>query len=127
MVVLVVGLVSLTVTVDPLTAVTDPEAAANDPPPNPPDPAGREPVPGVKPCVPPPGGVPPPGPPPNPPLHAPAAGWETDTVVAVTGPPNRLDAEVVPVVGVPNAEMHDPTVTADAVVVVICRKVVAEV
>jgi hypothetical protein len=123
---LVVGLVSLTDTVDPLRAVTDPDAAAKEPPakrppPNPPLPAGREPVPGV-----PPGGVPPPDRP-KPPLHVPATGWETETVVAVTGPPNRLAVDVEPEVGVPNAEMHEPTVTAETVVGVIWRNVVAEV
>jgi hypothetical protein len=127
---LVEGLSSLTVTVEPLTAVTDPDAAANDPlpnlePPNPPAPAGREPEPGVKVCVPPPGGVPPPGRPPNPPVHDPETGWETDTVVAVTGPPNRLDVGVDPVVGLPKAEMHEPTVTAADDVEVICRNMVA--
>jgi hypothetical protein len=127
---LLVGLVSLTDTVDPLTAVTDPDAAAKEPPavrppPNPPLPAGREPVPGVNVRVPP-GGVPPPGRP-KPPLHVPATGWEIETVVAVTGPPNRLAVDVEPEVGVPNAEMHEPTVTAETVVGVIWRNVVAEV
>jgi len=126
---LVVGLVSLTDTVDPFTAVTDPDAAAKEPPANrpPPNPlpAGREPVPGVNVPVPP-GGVPPLGRP-KPPLHVPATGWETDTVAAVTGPPNRLAVDVEPEVGVPNAEMHEPTVTAETVAVVIWRNVVAEV
>jgi hypothetical protein len=54
-------------------------------------------------------------------------GWETDTVVAVTGPPKRLDVDVDPAVGVPKAEIHDPTVTVAAVVVVIWWNVVAEV
>jgi hypothetical protein len=127
--VLVVGLVSLTVTVEPLTAVTDPEAAANEPPPNPPAPAGREPDPGVNECVPPPGGVPPPVRPPNPPVHAPATGWETEIVVAVTGPPKRLVVEEVEaaVVGLPKAEMHDPTVTADVELATVWLNVVAEV
>ena len=116
------GLVSLTVTADPSTAVTDPVAAANEPPPNPPAPAGREPEPGV--CVPPPGAVPPPGRPPSPPVHAPSTGWDTDTVVAVTGPPNRFALEDEPEVGVPKAEMHDPTATADCAVEVIWLKVV---
>lgn len=131
---LVVGLVSLNVTADPLTEVTDPEAAPKDPPRNPPAPVGREPEPGVNGRDPPSGGVPPPGRPPkppvrppNPPVHDPLTGWETDTVVAVTGPPNRLVFGVEPDVGVPKAETHDPTVTAEAVAVVICWKVVDDV
>ena len=124
---LVVGLVSLTVTAVPLTAVTSPEAAPNEPPPNPPAPAGREPVPGVNGRVPPVVPVPPPGRPPNPVVHDPETGCEIDTVVAVTGPPKRLAVDVEPDVGFPKAEMHDPTATVDAVVVVIWRNVVAEV
>lgn len=122
---LVDGLVSLTVTVEPLTAVTAPEAAANDPPPNRPAPAGRDPVPGVKGRDPPPGGVPPPGRAPKPPVHAPDTGWDTDTVVAVTGPPNRLEDEVEAVVGLPKAETHEPTVTDDTGADVIWWNVVA--
>jgi hypothetical protein len=126
-VLLVVGLVSLMVTAVPFTAVTDPDAAPNEPPPNPPAPAGRDPEGGVNGREPPPGVVPPPGRPPNPVVHVPETGWETETVVAVTGPPKRLAVDVDPEVGVPKAEMHDPTVTVAAVVVEICRNVVAEV
>lgn len=134
---LVDGSVSLTVTVDPVTAVTDPDAAANEPLPKRPAPAGRDPEPGVpEPGVPepgvngrppPPGAVPPPGRPPNPPEQDPATGWDTDTVVAVTGLSNGFVADVEASVGLPNAEMHVPTVTDDADVVVICRNVVADV
>jgi hypothetical protein len=59
-------------------------------------------------------------------VQAPLTGWLTETVVAVIGSPNG-EAVDDAVVGLPNAEMHDPTVTADAVVVVICRIVVEEV
>jgi hypothetical protein len=124
---LVTGLDSLTVTVDPLTAVTAPDAAANEPPANRPAPAGRDPVPGVNGRVPPPGKVPPPGRAPKPAVQDPDTGWEMDTVVAVTGPPKRFEVDVDAVVGLPNAEMHDPTVTADAEVDVIWRKLVADV
>ena len=73
----------------------------------------------------PPGAVPP-APPPKPPARppkpprsqAPDTGWETDTVVAVMGSPKGDDVLAVEV-GLPKAEMHDPTVTADALVVVI--------
>jgi hypothetical protein len=123
---LVDGLVSVMVTANPFTDVTEPDAAPNDPPANLPAPAGREPAPGVEGRVPPPGGFPPPGRPPKPTEHAPETGWDTDTVVAVTGPPNLLVPEVEPDVGLPKAEMQEPTVTADAVVAVVCWKVVAE-
>lgn len=124
---LVCGSVSLTVTTDPDTAVTWPEAAPKPPaakapvwcgkvpppgvvPPSPPKPPGREP----------PGRVPlnPPKPPPTPRLQAPETGWLTETVVAVIGPPNGV-ADDVPDVGLPKAEMHEPTVTAAAVVSVV--------
>jgi hypothetical protein len=59
-------------------------------------------------------------------VQAPATGWEIDTVVAVTGPPNRLALDVEPDVGVPKAEMHDPTATADAVVGVTWLKLVVD-
>ena len=124
---LVEGLVSVMVTANPLTEVTAPDAAPNDPPANPPAPAGREPAPGVGVRVPAPGGFPPPGRPPKPTVHAPETGWDTDTVVAVTGPPNLLVPAVELDVGLPKAEMQEPTVTADAVVEVVCWKVVAEV
>ncbi len=127
---LVCGSVSLTVTVDPLTAVTWPDAAPKSPGLNVPPP-GRVPVPPVpeKPWkrLAPAGRVPPPNPPPNPPLEqVPDVGWVIVTVVAVIGSPNGVDDEDG-VVGLPNAEMQEPTVTPDAVVVVICRIVVADV
>jgi hypothetical protein len=146
---LVVGSVSLTVTVEPSTAVTRPEAAPKDPPPGAPD--GRLPLPEVgglpSPAggVPPPGGVPPEGnpppaappPPPKPEVQAPETGWVIETVVAVTGPVGRFDVDfavdfavdfdVVPFVGLPKAEMHDPTVTAAAVVDELCWNVVVAV
>jgi len=110
------GLVSWTVTVDPLTAVTCPVAAPNEPPRNPP--GGRVPVPGV-----------PAGRPPRPArVQTPFTGWVTDTEVAVIGPPNGAPVvEVAVEAGVPNAEMQDPTVIAEAEAVVICRIVVAAV
>jgi hypothetical protein len=122
---LVVGLVSLTVTVDPFTAVTGPEAAPNCPEnlPAPPAPAGRPP-PGNPPL---PGGrpVPPPKPrPPNPPVQLPEVGWDTLTVVAVTGRPKVDVDDEEDVVGLPNAETHEPTVTLDAVVATVWSKVV---
>jgi hypothetical protein len=55
----------------------------------------------------------------------PEVGWVILTVVAVTGPPNLdvvLDEEVE--VGLPNAEIHEPTVTEAAVAVTVCSKVV---
>jgi hypothetical protein len=137
---LVVRLVSVIVTSEPLTAVTEPDAAANWPVnrPRAPDPAaGREPPdvePGNSPALagrpdPPPGNPPwpladPCPPPPNPPVQAPEVDGVMLTVVAVTGPPNAevLDDEV----GFPTAEMHEPTVTPDAVVVTVWSNVVAE-
>ena len=77
--------------------------------------------------LPPPPGVAPPGLPPNPPVQVPEAGWETDTVVAVTGLPKALLLEEEPEVGFPNAEMHEPTVTAEAEAVNVWRKVVVDV
>ena len=56
----------------------------------------------------------------------PETGWEIDTVVAVTGSPKGDDV-FEDEVGLPKAEMHDPTVTADALVVVIWRIVVVDV
>jgi hypothetical protein len=46
----------------------------------------------------------------------PEVGWEMETVVAVTGAPNTGVVDDEAVVGLPNAEMHEPTVTevADA-------------
>jgi hypothetical protein len=126
---LVCGFVSLTVTWLPDTAVTCPEAAPNEPLPND-RPAGGLNVPvGLVPPVP-----VPPGPPPNPPVrppnpprsHAPDTGWVIDTVVAVIGSPKGVDDLEVEV-GLPNAEMQEPTVTADAVVVVIWWMVVEDV
>jgi hypothetical protein len=122
---LVAGLVSLMVTAEPLTAVTSPDAALNRPLPNRVPPAGRVPVPGVNP--PPPPGVAPPALPPNPPEQVPETGCETDTVVAVTGPPKALLPAEEPEVGLPNAEMHEPTVTAAAEAVTVWRKVVVDV
>jgi hypothetical protein len=58
-------------------------------------------------------------------VQVPDVGWVMLTVVAVTGPPNVdlvLDEEVE--VGLPKAEMHDPTVTEAAVVVTVWSKVV---
>lgn len=128
----VCGLVSLTVTVEPDTAVTEPEANPNRPPANP-EPLGREPPPGV----PPPSGAPPPEPPgnlppppkpppPTPPVHFPDTGWVMLTVVALTGPPKAWvpEDEPEPEAGVPVAVMHEPTVTAAAVVDTVCSKVV---
>ena len=48
-----------------------------------------------------------------------------DTVVAVIGSPKGVDDLEVEV-GLPNAEMQEPTVTADAVVVVIWWMVVED-
>lgn len=123
------GLVSLTVTTDPLTAVTAPDAAPK--PARPAKlraPAGRspEPPPGNPPPPPaPPAPRPnPPAPPPNPPVQAPDVGWVTVTVVAVTGSPNTDVADDEVDVGLPNAEMHEPTVTSAAVAATDCSKVV---
>ncbi len=49
----------------------------------------------------------------------------TDTVVAVTGPPKGAAPEVEPEVGLPKAAMQEPTVTAAAVLAVVCWNVVA--
>jgi hypothetical protein len=46
------------------------------------------------------------------------------TVVAVTGPPNDVVLDEEDEVGLPNAEMHEPTVTDAAVAVTVCSKVV---
>jgi hypothetical protein len=48
-----------------------------------------------------------------------------DTVVAVMGSPKGVDVFEAEV-GLPKAEMHDPTVTAEAVVEVIWRIVVVD-
>ena len=134
-VVLLVGLVSVIVTFDPLTAVTNPEAPPNAPPAL--TPAGRLPVPAVPEPPPTEGGAPAPEgacpvdpapdgrvppPPPNPVEHLPDTGCVTDTVVAVTGPVVRalVEEEVELEAGLPNAEMQDPTVTADIEPVVVC-------
>ena len=53
----------------------------------------------------------------------PDTGWLTETVVAVTGLPKGVDV-FDPDVGLPKAEMHEPTVMAEAVVVLIWRIVV---
>jgi hypothetical protein len=127
---LVWGLVSSTVTCEPDTAVTWPEAAPKLPLPNVrPDGGLNLPPEGlVPPAAVPPGPPPnPPGRPPNPPRwQVPETGWEIDTVVAVTGSPKGDDV-FADEVGLPKAETHDPTVTADALVVVIWRIVVVDV
>ena len=120
----VVRLVSVTVAVDPLTAVTGPDAAANWPaarPGNAP-PAGR--------------GVDPPGDPPprlaplpdptrpKPWAHEPEEGWEMETDVAVTGPPNAGVVDDDGEVGLPRAEMHEPTVTSETAAVTVWSKLV---
>ena len=118
------GLVSWTVTVEPVTPVTRPVAAPKEPPPNPP--GGRLPAPGVpagRPPNPPGGRLPVPGVParrpPNPPrLHVPLVGWLIDTVVAVIGSPNGVLLDEADV-GLPNAEMQEPTVMAVTDVAVI--------
>jgi hypothetical protein len=46
------------------------------------------------------------------------------TVVAVTGPPNDVVLDEEDEVGLPNAEMHEPTDTDEAVAVTVCSKVV---
>jgi len=138
---LVRGFVSATVTEEPLTAVTIPDAAPNWPLPNRLPPGGREPEAAGEPLPPapvppdpnrPPAPNPPPVPdpppvrppnPPKPPVHEPETGWLIETVVAVMGSPNGVDDDDAEV-GLPKAEMHEPTVTADAVVVVVWRKVV---
>lgn len=79
-------------------------------------------MPGVNP--PPPPALAPPGLPPNPPEQVPETGCETDTVVAVTGPPNAPLPDEEPVVGFPKAEMQEPTVTAEADEGTVWRKVV---
>jgi hypothetical protein len=56
-------------------------------------------------------------------VQLPETGWEIVTVVAVTGTPNRLVVDE-PEVGLPNAEMHDPTVTSAAVAATVWSKVV---
>jgi hypothetical protein len=124
------GLVSSTVTCEPDTAVTWPDAAPKLPLPNVRPDGGRKlPPEGLVP----PGAVPPeappnpPGRPPNPPRsQAPDTGWEIDTVVAVIGSPKGDDV-FADEVGLPKAETHDPTVTADALVELICRIVVVDV
>jgi hypothetical protein len=120
--------------VEPATAVTEPKAVAKLPPGNDRPDGGRNvPPPGlVPPVVPPvPPGRPPPKPPPAPPPKPPReqdpdTGWLIETVVAVTGPP-KTDLVDDAVVGLPIAVMHEPTVTADSEVVVICRMTVADV
>jgi hypothetical protein len=133
---LVAKSVSLTVTDEPFTAVTCPDAA-----PNPPAPArrGKDPCPerGRKPSPPlppsgepiPPGRAPPrPKPPPlNPVEHDPDTGWVIETVVAVTGWPRTDRVVLDDEVGLPNAEMHEPTVTLDADAATVWLNVVADV
>ncbi len=140
---LVLGFVSATVIAETLTAVTIPDAAPNWPLPNRLPPGGREPeAPGEPlppevpvlpepnrppapnpPPVPDPPPVRPPKPPPKLPVHEPETGWLIETVVAVIGSPNGVDDDDAEV-GLPKAETHEPTVTADAVVLVVWRKVV---
>ena len=126
---LVLGLVSLRVTVDPLTALTEPLA-----PPNPPDPPRKEPPPGRVPDPSPgalplarPPNPPPPPPAPKPPVQVPEVGWVMETVVAVTGSPNAGVVDDEAVVGLPNAETHEPTVTAEVDAGTVSSKVVADV
>jgi len=138
------GFFSLIVTDDPLTAVTDPEAAPKVPPAKPPagrlpDPAPGKPSPDPPPAPPvppvPPRGKPPPappGPPPNPPkppVQPAEVGWLMVTVVAVTGSPKArmVEDDEVPDVGLPNAEMHEPTVTSATVADTVCSNVVVDV
>jgi hypothetical protein len=126
---LVVGLVSLTVAVVPVTEETRPEAAPNCPENRPRKeplpPAGLVPAPSPEP---PPEPEPPPKPPPEDgppfapprekpaklPVQLPEVGCEMVTVVAVTGSPNARVPDDEPEVGLPNAEMHEPTVTPEA-------------
>jgi hypothetical protein len=54
----------------------------------------------------------------------PETGCETDTVVAVTGLPKARPPDEEPELGFPNAEMQEPTVTAAADAVTVCRNVV---
>jgi hypothetical protein len=130
---LVAGFVSLTVAVVPVTEATWPEAAPNCPENRP----RKEPLPppGRSPETPPeiPRGNPPPDeglpfapprPKPGLPVQLPEVGWETVTVVAVTGSPNGRALEDEPEVGLPNAEMHEPTVTLVADAGTVCSKVV---
>jgi hypothetical protein len=143
------GFFSLMVTDDPLTAVTDPDATPKFPPPKPappgrraPDPPAGKPSP-VPPLVPPlpappPRGKAPPAPPapptppapPNPVAQLPETGWVMVTVVAVTGSPKARvvdDDEEELDVGLPKAEMHEPTVTSAAVADTVCSNVVVDV
>jgi hypothetical protein len=57
-------------------------------------------------------------------VQLPEVGWVMVTDVAVMGPPKVLDPDEDVEVGLPNPEMHDPTVTADTVLVTVWRKVV---
>jgi hypothetical protein len=57
-------------------------------------------------------------------VQVPEVGWDTLTVVAVTGRPKFDVDDEDGVVGLPNAAMHDPTVTLDAAVVTVCSNVV---
>jgi hypothetical protein len=57
-------------------------------------------------------------------VQVPEVGWVMLTVVAVTGPPNDEVLDEEDEVGLPNAEMHEPTVTEAAVAVTVCSKVV---
>jgi hypothetical protein len=58
-------------------------------------------------------------------VQEPDVGWDTLTVVAVTGRPKAdVDDEDEDEVGLPNAEMHDPTVTLEAAAVTVWSNVV---
>jgi hypothetical protein len=59
-------------------------------------------------------------------VQVPEVGWEIEIVVAVTGSPKaaRPEDDEDAVVGLPNAETHDPTVTPAAVLVTVWSKVV---
>jgi hypothetical protein len=58
-------------------------------------------------------------------VQVPEVGWEMETVVAVTGAPKAGVVDDEAVVGLPKAEMHDPTVTSAAVAGTVSSNVVA--
>ena len=129
----VCGLVWVTVAVEPLTAVTIPEAAPKLVAPlgNFPPLGGRRPEPPSGKLAPdggPPLGLPPVlGPPPNPPKpveQAPDVGCEMETEVAVTGSPRARVPDFELDVGLPKAEMHDPTLTSETVAATVWSNVV---
>ena len=66
----------------------------------------------------------PPPPPPNPLAQVPDVGWLMVTDRAVTDVPNACRRVDAPEVGVPNAEMQDPTDTEAAVAGTVWSKVV---